>query len=395
MCKSSSCADGNSENNPNEGFLEYFNSTTLQWIPICDSRFTERNAQVVCRQLGFDPLRAFFDFGERIDFHSNSLTRIWTWPEPLQCKGTEKKYEDCPIRLNGQQFGHRHRCEWNSKFVFIHCDQFQQEHKYWGGIRFADAEFEQQLYNHRIHDIHTHTTLETDESKMEYVKIYGAGILHNEKSSAIQSVLKSPRINYVEINNTAFHAIDLISPTKTINLLYNNIQNTLGVGINILSLSGEGRESDESSFTPLRGLNIPYNLFSLIDICDTHKEIIIQERVLLYYKYDNHPVNCIKIFRSAYNIKPLGLRLLQFNLFNASVKYGIPDFLQIYDGDIYNVSSKVIDTIGMSSGKEKKLFRSTLPSLSVKLFANGASSEHGFIAEIVTLPISAIGFSKY
>lgn len=285
-------------------------------------------------------------------------------------------------------------CEWNSNFVFIRCDDYKEKHKYWGGIRFADAEFEQQLYNHRIHDIHTHTTLQTEESRLDYVKIFGAGILHNEKSSAIQSVLKSPRINYVEINNTAFHGVDLISPTRTINLLYNNIQNTLGVGVNILSLSGEGRESEESSFTPLKALNIPYNLFSLVDICDTHKEITIQERVLLYYKYDNHPVNCIKIFRSVFNIKPLGLRLLQFNLFNSSVAYGIPDFLQIYDGDIYNVSSTVIDNVTMDSGNEKKLFRSMLPSLSVKLFANGASSDHGFIAEVVTLPISAIGFSK-
>lgn len=178
------------------------------------------------------------------------------------------------------------------------------------------------------------------------------------------------------------------------NLLHNKIVNSLGVGINILSLSGEGRESDESSFTPLRGLNIPYHLFSLVDICDTQKEIQIEERVLLYYKYDNHPVNCIKIFRSAYSIKPLGLRLLQFNLFNSTHKYGIPDFLQMYDGDIYNVSSKIIDTVTMRSKNEKKLFRSTHPSLSVKLFANGASSVHGFIAEVVTMPISAIGFSK-
>lgn len=395
LCKTSSCVD---VSETSEGFLEYFNSTTLQWIPMCDTRFTERNAQVVCRELGFDPLKAFFDFGERIDFHSNSLSRIWTWPEPLQCVGTETKYEDCPIRLNGQQFGHRHKCEWNSKFVFIHCDGYDKTQKYWGGIRFAGAEFEQQLYNSRIHDIHTHTTIQTYESVLQYVKIYGAGILHNEKSSAVQSVIKSPQINYVEINSTAFHGVDLISPAKTMNLLNNNIQNSLGVAINILSLSGEGMlsedsnvMSEESSFVPLRGLNIPYSLFSLVDICDTHKEINIQERVLLYYKYDNHPVNCIKIFRSVYNMK-IGLRLLQFDLFNSSVRYGIPDFLQIYDGDIYNVSyAKVIDTVTMRSGNERKLFRSSLPSLSVKLFANGASSDHGFIAEVMT---SATGFSK-
>ncbi|XP_072396976.1 protein bark beetle isoform X1 [Diabrotica undecimpunctata] len=393
LCKSQSCAE-NDERLPNEGFLEYFNKTTLQWIPMCDSRFTERNAQVVCRELGFDPLTAFFDFGVRIDFHSNSLSRIWTWPEPLQCKGTEGQYESCPIRLNGQQFGHRHKCEWNSKFVFMHCERQTRKHNYWGGIRFTDAEFERQEYSYRIHDIHTHSTVQSYESTLEYVKIQGAGILHNEKSSAIQSVLRSPKINYVDVDGSAYNGIDLISPSKTMNLLYNNIQNSLGGGLNILSLSGEGRESDESSFTPLRDLRVPYNLFSLIDICDTHKEIRVQERVLVYYKYDNHPVNCIKIFKSFYDIKPLGMRLLQFDLFNSTVKYGIPDFLQMYDGDIYNVSSTVIDTITMTTGNEKKLFKSRLPSLSVKLFANGASSVHGFIAEVVTLPISAIGFNR-
>ncbi|XP_049825562.1 protein bark beetle isoform X2 [Aethina tumida] len=392
LCKNRGC---DSEILPTQGFLEYFNKTTLQWIPMCDPRFTERNAQVVCRELGFEPLNAYFEHGVRIDYHSNSLSRIWTWPEPLQCMGTEKKYEECPIRLNGQQFGHRHRCEWDSKFIFISCDNKSPETKsYWGGLRFADAEFEQELYSHRIHDAYTHTTKQTEESVLEYVKIEGAGILHNEKSSAIQTVIKSPKINYCTVKNSAFHGIDLISPSNTMNLLHNDISNNMGIGVNILSLSGEGKESDESSFTPLRALNYPYNLFSLVDICDTHKEIRIEERILLYYKYDNHPVNCIKIFRSAYNIKPLGFRLLQFNLFNTTTQYGIPDFISLYDGDIYNVSSTVIGRISTNSENEKKMFKTKLPSLSVKLFANGASSDHGFIAEIVTLPMSAIGFNR-
>lgn len=396
LCKGRNCYEGE-EYNPREGFLEYFNRTTLQWIPMCDPRFTERNAQVVCRELGFDPLNVFFDHDIRIEFHSNSLSRIWTWPEPLQCKGTEKKYEDCPIRLNGQQFGHRHQCKWNSKFVFIHCGErnLERNYEYWGGVRFANPEFEQELYAHRIHDVKTHSVMQSQESVMEYVNIIGAGILHNEKSPAVQSIIKSPKINYVRIQKSASHGINLISPSNTMNLLYNTVEDSLGVGINTLSLTGEGRESQESSFTPLKSLNIPYNLFSLVDICDTHKEIEIQERILLYYKYDNHPVNCIKIFKSAYNIKPIGFRLLQFNLFNSTQKYGIPDFISLYDGDIYNVTSKLIEHITMSSHNEKRLVKTKLPSLSVKLFANGASSNHGFIAEIVTLPISAIGFSKF
>lgn len=94
-------------------------------------------------------------------------------------------------------------------------------------------------------------------------------------------------------------------------LLFNTITNVLGNGVNILSLTGEGREADESSFTPIKDLNIPYNLFSMVDICDTAKEITIEERVIIYYKYDNYPVSCVKIFRSAYRAKPLGFRCVK------------------------------------------------------------------------------------
>lgn len=80
--------------------------------------------------------------------------------------------------------------------------------------------------------------------------------------------------------------------------------------MNILSITGEGREADESSFTPIKDLSIPYHLFSMIDICDTTKEIILEERVIVYYKYDNHPVNCVKIFRSAYRAKLFGFRFV-------------------------------------------------------------------------------------
>ncbi|GBP08366.1 Protein bark beetle, partial [Eumeta japonica] len=84
------------------GFLEYFNHTTLQWVPICDSRFTERNAQVVCRELGYDPLNVYYAHDRRIEFHTNSLTRIWTWVQPLECRGDEARLAECEERLNGQ-----------------------------------------------------------------------------------------------------------------------------------------------------------------------------------------------------------------------------------------------------------------------------------------------------
>lgn len=82
-------------------------------------------------------------------------------------------------------------------------------------------------------------------------------------------------------------------------------------------------------------------------------------------------------------------------MFNTSAHPGRPDSITLYDGDIYNISASVLATIEVGGGMERKLFKTNGPKLSVKLFANGGSNIHGFIAEIVTLPISAIGFSMF
>lgn len=227
------------------------------------------------------------------------------------------------------------------------------------------------------------------------MRIERAGLLHGEKSPAVQTITKTPMISSVTIKDSAHHGVNLISPSDAIHLQFLNIENTLGQGVNAISLTGEGRESDESSYTPLRDLDLPYNLFSMIDICDTTKVITIEERVLIYYKYDNNPVNCVKIFNSAYRVKPLGFRLLQSNLFNHSKEYGRRDSIHLFDGDIYNVSARAIGTIESQSDNEKRLFKTIEPVLSIRLIASGAPARHGFIAEVVTLPISAIGFSEY
>lgn len=390
------CKEGKCNSTTNEGFIEFFNKTTLQWIPLCDMRFNERNAQVACRQLGYDPLNVYVSHDRRYELHPGSLTRIWSWPEPLQCSGNEEKLEDCNIRLNGQLYGHKYNCPWDGKWIFINCGKrnLESTKDYWGGIRIANSEFEHHLYEHRMHDLVTHETVKRVESVLKHINIEGAGILHNEKSPAIQSVMKNPEILFVNISNCAYHGINIISPTNTLQLRFNTINNVLGNGVNLLSLTGEGREADESSFAPLKEINIPYHLFSMVDICDTTKEVEIEERILIYYKYDNNPVNCVKIFRSTYRAKPIGFRLLQFNLFNSTGKPGRPDEITLYDGDVYNVTAKKIGQLEFNSKHEKKLFKTDGPSLSVKLFAHGASGVHGFIAEIVTLPISAIGFNR-
>ena len=388
-----------------QGFLEIFNRTTMQWVPMCDTRFTERNAEVVCRQLGYSDLNVYLEFGQRHEYHEISLSRIIYWPEPFQCTGKEKRLSHCPIRMNGQiythnWFGQIYGCDWQSKnFAFIHCGKrnLDTSMEYWGGIRFSVHNFEQELFHEHIHDAVSHSNTKQKESVLQYVQIIGAGILHNEKSPAVQSVMKSPLISSVNISQSAFDGINIISPAKTVNLLYNKIENNMCVGVSAAILTGEIRDAENSAFVPVKEIPLPYNTFGMIDICDPHKEIIIEERILLYYKYDNNPVDCVKIFASVYDVKPIGFRLLQYNFVNSSGEPWIPDHLTLYDGDIYNYTTKPLTTIKVDGKNlENKLWSSTKNNaLSIKFHATGARNSLGFVAEVVTLPISFVGIDRY
>lgn len=66
-----------------------------------------------------------------------------------------------------------------------------------------------------MHDVVTHNSFEKEESVMEFVNIYGAGILHNEKSPAVLSIMQSPIIRYLNITQSASHGISVISAPKT------------------------------------------------------------------------------------------------------------------------------------------------------------------------------------
>lgn len=136
----------------------------------------------------------------------------------LQCSGKEQNLEDCQIRLNGQLVGHRHECSWDGQFIFLHCGErnLDDAYDYWGGIRITNSEFEHHLYEHRIHNIVTHETVRRVESVLKFINITGAGILHFEKSYAVQSIMKSPAIVHVNIDRSAYHGINIISPTHTV-----------------------------------------------------------------------------------------------------------------------------------------------------------------------------------
>lgn len=166
------------------------------------------------------------------------------------------------------------------------------------------------------------------------MRIEGAGILHNDLSPAVMMIGKSPYINSINVTNSASHGISVITFKhqnihlfsnwfvivltssrknlfvflKMIIYCYFRVENNTGIGINIVSLTGEGQENDESSFEVLKHVNLPKDTFGLLDMCDPIKDVIVYERMIVHFKYGDQPLSCIKIFRSHLGFKSLGLR---------------------------------------------------------------------------------------
>ncbi|XP_076314291.1 LOW QUALITY PROTEIN: protein bark beetle-like [Tachypleus tridentatus] len=378
LCVSLSCGETR-----RDGFLEIFNTTTSQWSPVCDPRFTERNAEVVCKELGYSRLNVHMKRGRRYDFGPTEIGRIRSWPYPLECTGEEHFLQDCEMRLNG--YGeHMYSCSYEGDYVFIFCgeDNIKDTQEHWGGIRFSISNFE--FTKTGIRD-----PSQLPSSKLEHIRIKGAGILHGQKSGALQAVLRDVDVYDVTVSHSSSHGIELIAPPSNICINESVVQDNLGVGINFVTLSGESSESEDLSYNPLQTVNIPYHVFGMVDICDTNKELKVEERLLVYYKYDNRPVDCIKIFISSNSAKPIGFRLLQSHLFNTTEYTPRPDAVSLYDGDIFNFSIPLLGkvTIGQNQVEgDSKFYRSSGDTLSVQLHATGASEVHGFIAEVVTLP---------
>ncbi|XP_054714634.1 protein bark beetle-like [Uloborus diversus] len=388
--KSRLCIDEKCDEKRQDGFLEIYNATTEQWVPICDARFTERNAQVVCKELGYNNLNVQLAFGPRLDMVPTLTSRVRTWPHPLECIGTESALGDCEYRLNG--YIESYKCPFDGDYVYVYCgsETLVGSEEHWGGIRFSIPNFET---SDSPLNRPTLSYVMSDSSRLEYVHIRGAGVLHNEKSAALQLVQREILINYVNISESASHGIETVGVSGSLSFDNLIISNNMGIGINILSLTGESfgdASVSKLGYDPLKSIDMSYGIFGMVDMCDMNKEMSVENRILLYYKYDNQPVDCVKIFSSLHYGKQVGFRLLQFNLFDGTKYAAQPDFIQIYDGDVFNDTTPQVANIGWHHGYENvtKFYVSTDSTLSILLHTIGGSEDHGFIAEVVTLPIS-------
>ncbi|KAL3077877.1 hypothetical protein niasHT_039162 [Heterodera trifolii] len=170
-----------------------------------------------------------------------------------------------------------------------------------------------------------------------------------------QVIRRSPVLQNVNVTNSSMHALQLLHPSNNIVLSGLNISDNRGIGVNILattlhstidsmssSASAAASSTGHSSRVPYGPITIPYHVPGMLDICSMGKQVKVSGRVILYYKYDSYPVDCVKVFSSSWSRstttttggvqRPLGFRLLQANFYQGPAGVPRPDALHIYAG---------------------------------------------------------------
>lgn len=374
--------DAEGEIPPNEGFLELFNSSSSSWNLMCDNQFNRKTAEVVCRGLGMETLNVDVRFTHLYDHYIYKKPMYFVkefWTYSYYCVGDENSLDECQKRINYKI----QDCIQAANYTFIRCGKRNLDSKfsYWGNIRIASPTYEEDA---------TRYIQDKDRSILENIDIYGAGMLHGERVGAVQATYRTPKINNFNITHCLWNGLDVIAPRYEMNVRTMNIDHNLGYGINFLILNGESRNADLSSFRPLTVNTVPYFMSGLVDICKMEKELTVKNRLIIYYKYSELLVDCVKIIRSENPLRKVSLRLLQFNLYYDEF---YRNMLEIYDGNTVTEQNR----IGVLEAHSKEeatgtRYLSKSDTIGVHIHASNAYEDYGFIAEITTSPLSDLAY---
>lgn len=66
-------------------------------------------------------------------------------------------------------------------------------------------------YTEYLHDDKNHGLKLNVQSQLQYVRIDGAGVLHDELSPAVMMIGKFPYLNSINVTNSASHGISVIT----------------------------------------------------------------------------------------------------------------------------------------------------------------------------------------
>ncbi|CAG9540523.1 unnamed protein product, partial [Cercopithifilaria johnstoni] len=359
---------------PMIGFLEFYNATTNEWIPSCDRQFTIRNAQVVCRELGFSGANVYEWLTPRWNYNPKIIIRK-NYVAPRQCIGIELKLEQCPIRMSNNLS--MWQCTDNEHFNFIHCgDETILNSNYignWGGITIAHGSIDYEQIN------------TTEQSILRNVEIVGGGLAHNETIdvAAVLSIGRNPMFDHVNITNSSMHGLQILIPHKNIILNKLNVTQNHGYGISFWVSNSQGSGGNSANVLGMMNI-IPYNARGLLDICAAQKQFEVINRIIMYFKYDSHTVDCVKIFTSSK--QNIGFRFLLMNLYDGSqMNLGRLDSITLYSDAKF---TQIIHQF-TSQTSDWSLNVQAQSLLAIHMRANAANGIYGFIAEITVIPALA------
>ena len=101
--------------NPNEGRIEVFFKNT--WGIVCDNSCDDREAKVVCRQLGLPYTNARAVGGSTFGTESGPI-----WLDNLQCFGTESSLDQC-IRYGWGYYAYNVHCSRGEHLCGVVCTE--------------------------------------------------------------------------------------------------------------------------------------------------------------------------------------------------------------------------------------------------------------------------------
>ncbi|CAI2352995.1 unnamed protein product [Caenorhabditis sp. 36 PRJEB53466] len=363
------------------GFVQIYNSTTGEMVPSCDRQFTIRNAQVVCRELGLETQNVYHWVTERWDYNPQ-LRIIKTYMEPRECRGDEPSLDRCNLRLSGNDS--QWMCIDSEHFNYVYCGSNRSlSREYignWGGITFAQPGLEHEYGEQR------RAAQTSEKSILRNVEIVGGGHGHNDtwQSAGLQIFHRAPILDHVNVTNCSVNGVQVISPSDRITLLNLNVTDNHGQGINIMTTFVQAPSTSQE--TMRKPMTIPYYSQGMLDMCAAAKRLDVRNRIMLYYKYDSYPVDCVKIFTSAG--RRVAFRIVQYHLYSSPTDLGRSDALRIYSSESFAPMNLLADF--------RQNYQSADPSvavssdvLAIHLRATAADGVYGFIAEVSALPSNA------
>lgn len=321
------------------------------WKVMCYRNFNSKDADVACRQLGYEKSSSF-------------STRYYGWGRPvhpihLNCYGNESSISDCPTTSLSYCYPYYG--------VHLECEDSER----WGNIRICS-----------IGENATNAFENVEQSTLQNIQLDHSGALHHYgNASSIQVINGSPSIKHVTITNG--NGIEIISPHSLVeleNLTF--IDSYWSPAISVLGNRGSvvvTRCNISKSrygglvMAPMENRTFFQPYFGFPDLCDPLSKMSVNYHTYIHFG-KKEQISCAKVLSSPQNTT-LVFRLL--SLFEGTIT------INLRDGNM--TTSRLITSLYSWNQRQYhyKEFKSSSNSMYLEAISN--QFQKGFLSEVRVL----------